>query len=317
MTADAAAIHRVMATHATSFTLAARLLPPRVRDRTVALYAWCRACDDAIDLAPPETHAATLAALERELASIHAGEPQRRPHAAAFQEAMRACAIPVTYPTELLAGLRMDVEQSTYGTTGELLRYAYRVAGTVGLMMTHIVGVTDARALPHAAHLGIAMQLTNICRDVAEDWSRGRLYLPADLLGPAAVAALHPGRGVALPGGHEVALAGAVQRLLTLAEAYYASGDRGIAYLDWRAAASVRAARALYSAIGDILARRGYDVLAGRAVVPRRRKLRLAGGAVLQATRDWIARRAAHHATAPPDAVLGADAAISLGGAVP
>jgi phytoene synthase len=282
MTGDYAISRRVIAQHSKSFALASRLLAPLARDRVAAVYAWCRACDDAIDLSPPATHGAVLAELQRELRSIYAGEAQPQPGAALFQTVVRDCRIPIEYPAELLEGLRMDAAGQTYADTDELLHYAFRVAGTVGLMMCHVLGIADTRALPHAAHLGIAMQLTNIARDVAEDWQRQRLYLPGDLLGAEVFAALRERLGGELPRPYAQAMAPAVAALLRVADRYYVSGDRGLAFLDWRAALSVRTARLVYSSIGSAIARRRHDVLAGRAVVPGRTKARLAVTAVLQ-----------------------------------
>jgi 15-cis-phytoene synthase len=165
--------------------------------------------------------------------------------------------IPETYPLELLAGMEMDVVGTRYDTMDRLLQYCFRVAGVVGLMMCHVMGVRDAKALRHAAHLGMAMQLTNICRDVREDWEQhGRLYLPEDVLvarGPR----------------------GAVAKLIEESERYYRSGDAGLPSLSFRCALAVCTARLVYAAIGRRLARRDYDVTRGRVVVPSLRKLYL------------------------------------------
>src|SRR5690606_24146896 len=99
-----------------------------------------------------------------------------------FAAIMRERGIPRRYPAELLAGLAMDAAGHRYEDAADLRLYCFRVAGVVGLMMSHVMGLADERALADAARLGIAMQLTNICRDVREDWARGRLYLPRALL---------------------------------------------------------------------------------------------------------------------------------------
>jgi phytoene synthase len=139
-------------------------------------------------------------------------------------------------------------------------------------MMAQVMGVTDARALRRAARLGIAMQLTNICRDVAEDAGRDRVYLPAELLGDGPSAA--------------------VAELLRRADRFYRSGDRGLAALPARCAAAIRAARLIYADIGRVIALRGFDVRAGRAVVSRPRKLWLAARALVETAvwrLDWSA----------------------------
>jgi phytoene synthase len=274
---------RTLAYHSKSFALAGKLLPPDCRDDAAVIYAWCRRCDDAIDLADVRARAPALTRLERELDALLAGRPQRDPTLAAFQEVVRRRSIPERYPRELLEGMRMDVEGRRYATFAELEVYCFRVAGTVGLMMCQVMGVGDPRALRHAAHLGIAMQLTNICRDVAEDWRAGRLYLPRELLAD-------DGARGALDGG---AASRAVAVLLARAEAYYRSGDQGLAALRFRCAVAIRAARLIYSDIGRIIARRRHDVTAGRAFVSLGRKLWLAlrGLALEAAARARAARR--------------------------
>jgi phytoene synthase len=147
------------------------------------------------------------------------------------------------------------------------LLYAHRVAGVVGLMSCRVFGVRDERALEHANHLGIAMQLTNVCRDVAEVWAKNRVYLPSELLGAAAGAPLE------LQSATRVELA--LRRLLELADRYYASGDLGLPALPFRIAVAVRAARLVYAAIGAGIAAQRYDVHARRAVVSPLRKLGL------------------------------------------
>jgi phytoene synthase len=261
-----ATIHR----HSRSFALASRLLAPRERDQTAVVYTWCRRADDAIDTSAATTD--TLARLARELHDAYAATA-RDPVLAAFGDVARARAIPIRYPTELLAGMAMDVHDVRYHTIDDTLLYAWRVAGVVGLMMAHVFGTSDDAALVPAAHLGIAMQLTNICRDVAEDWQRGRLYLPDDLLARHGAGGLAADLGHPLPPAARAPLAGAIAELLAIADHYYRSADRGIRALPWRAAIAVRAARRIYAAIGAQLARTGHDPLAGRAIVSTARKL--------------------------------------------
>lgn len=271
---------RVLAEGSKSFRLASRLLPREVRGDTAVAYAWCRRADDAVDERPPAERAAALAALRREVDDIYAGRPLADPTAAAFAEVVRRRAVPRVYPEELLAGMEMDVLGRRYETLDELLLYCWRVAGVVGLIMCHVMGLRRAAALRQAAHLGIAMQLTNICRDVAEDWGRGRLYLPRELLGSGAGDRLD----------REDA-ARAVAVLLARADLLYASGRLGLRALPWRAAIAIDAAASIYRAIGVQIARRGYDVAAGRAVVPRWKKWTLALGAIVRGLLRAAGRR--------------------------
>ena len=174
---------RLISYHSKSFALAARLLPWASRRRALVVYAWCRRNDDAIDRTGPEDQQATLVRLRRELDAVYDDNETGDIVLDAFAAVVLGQHIPRHYPEELLAGMEMDARWRRYGSLSELLEYCYRVAGTVGLMMCHAMGVRDSHALQHAAHLGIAMQLTNICRDVLEDWHLGRIYLPFDLLG--------------------------------------------------------------------------------------------------------------------------------------
>jgi len=267
---------RILAAKSKSFALAGRMLGGEARDRAAVVYAFCRRADDAIDLAPAGKHADAIARLRAELDDVEGGRATGDAVLDAFGEVARACRIPRDYPAELIAGLEMDAEGTRYGSLAELGLYCYRVAGTVGLMMCHVLGLRDDRALPRAVHLGIAMQLTNICRDVAEDWQLGRLYLPADMLAEEGAADLVSALGGQFPDAARRPVARVVRRILAEADCYYASADRGMFDLPARAAFAIRIARLVYAAIGGQLAAQGYDPLLGRAVVPGRKKLALA-----------------------------------------
>jgi phytoene synthase len=298
-----------LARHSRSFALAARLLPPAARDDAAVVYTWCRRVDDAVDEAPSQLDAARALARAREELerSVYGGAATRDVALAAFAEVVDRHAIPRRYPEELLAGMEMDVRGVRYESLADLLRYCYRVAGTVGLMMSHVMGVSDRRALRHAAHLGIAMQLTNVCRDVEEDWRRGRLYVPRDLLDAAGAADPPDGPGAPLPRALVPALARGMRALLALADRYYASGDQGLAALDWRCALAVRTARLDYADIGRVISARGHDPLAGREVVRRRRKLALVAQASALAALEWPVRARRRFAPVALQEVVGDD----------
>ncbi|HKO50412.1 MAG TPA: phytoene/squalene synthase family protein [Polyangiaceae bacterium] len=272
---------RTLEEHSKSFALAGKLLPAQHRRDAAVLYTYCRLADDSIDLVAPEAQPAALRDLQRELDSVYRGEAQRDVRLRAFQELVQRLGLPREYPEQLLLGMRMDTEGTHYQTLNELLLYCHRVAGVVGLMMCHVLGLSDARALKNAAHLGIAMQLTNICRDVAEDWQRGRLYLPLQMLRECGSGAL---RGLSmgpLPHAARESVATVTRQLLAEAERFYRSGDAGIPALPFRAGFSVRAARLIYAAIGRRILRQDYDAHSMRAVVPRSSKLRLLIAAAL------------------------------------
>jgi 15-cis-phytoene synthase len=166
----------------------------------------------------------------------------------------------------------------------------------VGLMMCHAFGLTDDDALVPAAHLGIAMQLTNICRDVAEDYGLGRVYLPAELLAAHGAPELTPREGEPFPDDPRVVRATqqVMGILLDEADRYYRSAQTGVVALPYRAGLAVRAASKLYSAIGDEVRARSCDPRRGRAVVPGARKLTLVLGAIAEQLGASIAYARAH-----------------------
>jgi 15-cis-phytoene synthase len=257
---------QILAHHSKSFAFAGRLLPAWCRDDAAALYAWCRRCDDAVDT-PRDAiaRASAVAELRDELDRIYSAGVESDPTLVGLQEVVRRHAIPRRYAEDLVEGMAMDVDAVRYHTFDRLLLYCYRVAGTVGLMMAHIMGVRERSALRRAVDLGIAMQLTNICRDVAEDAVRGRVYLPLDLL-----------EACRWPGDPNGQTGRAVAELLRRADDFYASADQGLPALPVRCAIGIRAARLIYAEIGQVIARRRFDTGAGRAVVSRRRKTWLA-----------------------------------------
>jgi 15-cis-phytoene synthase len=303
--ADAAEIcAQTLARHSKSFALAGKLLPRDQRRDAAVLYTYCRLVDDRIDLAEAVDQPSALKELQRSLDSVYRGEPQADVRLRAFQELVQRRGVPREYPEALLEGMGMDTAGAQYQTLDDLLLYCHRVAGVVGLMMCHVLGVSDSRALRNAAHLGIAMQLTNICRDVAEDWQRGRLYLPLRMLrasGPKALNGLSLGP---LPRESRNSIRTVTRQLLTEADRFYLSGDAGVWALPWRAAFSVRAARWIYAAIGGRILRRDYDLFSMRAVVPQSQKLVLVLKAAFETARELPKRWLAARAPAPPDSVL-------------
>jgi 15-cis-phytoene synthase len=284
---------QILAHHSKSFAFAGRFLPAGCREDATALYAWCRRCDDAVDR--PSGVVARAVAVDRlrsELDRVYGPATERVGEGdgdgsetelvlAGFQRVVRRRAIPRCYADDLVDGMAMDVGWVRYRTFDDLLLYCYRVAGTVGLMMAHIMGVRSPPALRRATDLGIAMQLTNICRDVAEDQRRDRVYLPQDLL---AACRAHSREG------HETGRA--VEELLRRADGFYRSGDQGIGELPIRCAIAIRAARLIYAEIGREIARRGFDVRAGRAVVSRGRKAWLALRAAVETLWTRLGARA-------------------------
>jgi phytoene synthase len=196
------------------------------------------------------------------------GESSPNPVFTALKLLAERFRIPSHYAEELIEGMSMDVRKERYETMDELGLYCYRVAGTVGLMMVHVMGVSDERALRHAAALGSAMQLTNISRDVIEDAAMDRVYLPLSWLDEAGVP-----EGQVTQGKYREAVFSVVERLLVEADRYYREGRAGLKYLPWRAALACAVASCVYSAIGRKVLRRGPAAWDSRTVVSKPRKL--------------------------------------------
>ncbi|NNM72699.1 phytoene/squalene synthase family protein [Enterovirga aerilata] len=274
-----------------SFAAAARLFDRPTRESAVMLYAWCRHCDDVVDdqefgfsarEGASREPQARLAELEARTCSALAGEPQTVPAFAALQEVARRHGIPERYPLQHLAGFRMDLEERRYGTIEDTLDYAYHVAGVVGVMMAHIMGVRDPAVLDRASDLGIAFQLTNIARDIVDDAATGRTYLPAAWLREAGI----PPGEVAEP-RHRAALAKVAARLIDLAEPYYASARIGVAALPPRSAWAIATAHGVYRQIGIEVRRRGARAWDARVSTSKLQKLGqvVRGGATALMTR--------------------------------
>jgi phytoene synthase len=271
--ADRAACRAMIAEGSKSFSAASLLLPAAVRADACALYAFCRVADDAVDL---DRRADAVARLRERLDRAYAGRPEDSPVDRAFAELVERHALPRALPEGLIEGLEWDAAGRRYDDLSALRAYAARVAGTVGAMMTVLMDRRDPATLARACDLGVAMQLTNIARDVGEDARNGRIYLP---LGWLAAAGLDVEAWLADPRPHP-AVAAAVARLLAEADTLYRRAAPGIARLPARCRPAIQAARLLYAAIGAEVARRGHDSVTGRAVVPTPRKLALLGGAL-------------------------------------
>jgi phytoene synthase len=258
-----------------SFEAASRLFGRRLRDDVWQFYAWCRYCDDQIDGQDGGGASEALTAAERaqrlerlRLLTCRAmrGEPVGEPAFEAFLRVSRRHQIPEQWPLELLDGFAQDVETRAFATQADTLRYCWGVAGTVGVMMALIMGPRDPAVLRRAQDLGLAFQLTNICRDVREDAENGRVYLPADQLEAAGVPGTPAG---VLDPANRAAVFEVVRGQLTLAEEYYRSARVGVRDLPFRGALAVAAARDVYREIGRRILRKGPEALDARMRVPK------------------------------------------------
>lgn len=253
------AADKLLTQHGRSFHWARRLLGARHAARATRLYGFCRRIDDLADNAasPAAAHAA-LDAIRRALVTGQSDDAEVRD----MLQLMHACHIDESIPLELIQGVGSDLGEVRFADMDELLRYCYRVAGTVGLMMTAALDVTAPEALPHAIDLGIAMQLTNICRDVRDDALLGRRYLPATLVGELAPSELvDPSIAVRATASY------ALCALLDLADRFYASGESGLRYLPAGARTGILVAARVYRGIGVVLREREYDCWSSRAMV--------------------------------------------------
>jgi phytoene synthase len=250
-----------------SFYWAGHLLSALHAARATRLYGFCRHIDDLADEATSIDDAQrALAVLSAEIGAGQSSDPATRD----ALDLMLECRIDPALMLELIRGVASDLEPVRINDDAALLRYCYRVAGTVGLMMCQVLDVRSEAALRHALDLGIAMQLTNICRDVSEDARTGRRYLPASRIG-----ALAPEQLIDPAASLQPLLRNCVADLLTQADAYYQSGEQGLPYLPLRARAAILVAARLYRAIGVRLQRRDHAFWQGRAVVPARSKAAL------------------------------------------
>lgn len=254
-----------------SFYAASLLLPGRLRDPAYALYAFCRLSDDAVDAASlsPEGRLAAVGRLRRRLDLVFEGRPMDAAADRALAETAARFRLPKGPLEALLEGFEWDAEGRAYETISGVRAYGARVAGAVGAMMAALMDARDPERAARACDLGVAMQLTNIARDVGEDARAGRLYLPRAWMREAG---LDPEAFLAAP-AHSPALALVVARLLDEADRLYARAEPGIAALPARCRPAIWAARYLYAGIGDEVRRNGLDAVSRRAVTTRSAKL--------------------------------------------
>lgn len=280
-----------MARGSKSFGAASRLFDRATRERVWMLYAWCRACDDLVDgqdhggtLAPVADVEARLARMEALTDAAVAGQATGEPAFDCLAQVIAECALPDRYVFDLLEGFALDAEGWRPETIGDLMAYCYHVAGAVGCLMAVVMGVApdDEAVIDRACDLGLAFQLANIARDVAEDAAGGRCYLPRQWLAESGLE-----EAMLLDVGSRPALAGLTGRLATLAARYEASARVGTSALPYRAAWAVLAAAGIYGGIARKVGRAGQGALDRRVSTSGGEKLgwlvRAAGQGALRA----------------------------------
>jgi phytoene synthase len=255
--------------HAHAFYFSIRFLPPPQRRAIWAIYAVCRCADDLVDCAPASaTRAETLARLDHWEQRLRAGETNQ-PILRAFADARERFGIPLEPLTDLLDGMRMDLTRTRYATWAELRRYCYCVASTIGLLCTPVLGYDGAaETLAYAADLGIAMQLTNILRDVGADAAMGRIYLPQDELAAFGYDEERIAAGVV-----DDAFRDLMRFQIARARALYRASAPGIARLHRSGRLPVLAAATLYSGILGRIEAIDFQVYTHRAALSTRDKL--------------------------------------------
>lgn len=261
-----------------SFFAASKLLPRSMRDPAYALYAFCRLSDDAVDL--PGASADAVDQLRLRLDLIYAGTPHDAPADRALSDVVRRFDMPRALLEALLEGLEWDRDGRLYETIEDLHAYSARVAGAVGAMMAVLMGSRSEWMLARACDLGVAMQLTNIARDVGEDARAGRLYVPRQWMRETG---LDPDVFLADPVASEKT-ALLVKRLLAEADRLYRRSQPGIACLPLACRPAIWAARYIYADIGTAIAALDHNSIDHRARTGTGRKLALLGLSVGAAT---------------------------------
>ena len=270
---------QMTAEYAKTFYLGSLLLPKEKRQGIWAIYAWCRRTDELVDgLKSEYTTPETLAQWEQQLELLFAGHPAEDMDVA-LVDAIARFSIDIQPFRDMIAGQRMDLYRNRYETFEELKLYCYRVAGTVGLITNPVWGISACcHTVPwggqekiyepreEAISLGIAMQLTNILRDVGEDAQRGRIYLPLEDLKAFNYTEDDLFKGI-IDDRWRALMGFQIQR----ARQYYHQAEKGICYLDSRF--PVWAALMLYQGILKAIERNQYDVFTKRAFVSKAEKI--------------------------------------------
>jgi 15-cis-phytoene synthase len=276
-----------------TFYMASGLLPLEKRRAIQALYAFCRVSDDIVDrpvhgTSPGETNPAAVLDSTQKLeswrsqvnneASPSGAHPSERSVNMAWTDSRHAYGVPTGYVNQLIDGLALDLQRSRYDTFSDLAKYCYGVACTVGLMSMHITGYSTRAAIPYAVRLGVALQLTNILRDIGEDLRAGRFYLPIEELEAFGLNETYLQEGL-IDNRWRAFMRFQIQRARRL----YEESLPGVAYLHRDGRFAIAAAGGLYSAILNQIEANDYDVFSRRASVGTWGKLRRLPGIWLRA----------------------------------
>jgi phytoene synthase len=262
---------RVTRRSRSNFYYAFLFLGKEKRQAMYAVYALCRSVDDVADgTAPVAAKQASLEAWRRELDRCYQGQPEH-PITAQLAQSLRRFSIPKEYFEELIAGVEMDLTRTRYATFGELYEYCYRVAGVVGLMCIEIFGYRNPKAKDYAVNLGVALQLTNIMRDLRADAERGRIYLPQDEL-----ARFGYGEADLLQGVYNPAFVALMRFCGERARRYFHNARQLLAAEDRRSLFAAEIMGTIYYRLLEAIEAAGYRVFDRTIALPTRRKLWIA-----------------------------------------
>jgi len=257
--------HKVIRHHSKTFSIASSLLDNDRKNAVAALYSFCRITDDIIDKD-----------LQNKVDLLNSWQINVKSHIPNIADPVQLAwlhtrakyQIPEAYMDQLIAGVFMDIHKRNYKTYSELVQYCYHVASTVGLMSMHIIGFTDRRAIPYAVKMGVALQLTNIIRDVGQDYEMGRIYIPQEELDEFSVTENHFRERI-----NDAAWKKLMSFQIKRARSLFQQSWEGLTYLESKGKRSISAAAILYREILKMVERNHYDNHNFRAYVSRKRKL--------------------------------------------
>ena len=261
----------------TNFGVAFALLPRPQREAIRAVHAWSRFLDDAVDEErDPSLARERLQSTRHDLALVYDGGPAEEPLTEALRPHVERFRIPRAYFEELVNGVEMDLVHHRYGTFAELRRYCYRVASIVGLICLRIFGEAEERGRAYAENLGLALQLTNILRDVGSDLARGRVYIPADELAQFGVSeeTLHRRE-------RNRAFLELMQFQAARARSFFQVAEREVQALDRRRLLAAEIMARVYSRLLDRIEASGFDVLAREVRISKLERVWIAASTAL------------------------------------
>jgi phytoene synthase len=297
----------ILETKGASFYWASFFLGKHYTQRVARLYRLCRHLDDMVDECDsPKISRIRILAVRQSLSSS-------APRDLVIQDGLsliKECNINKDDLSELIRGVDSDNDLVRLLNQDELLRYCYRVAGTVGLMMCDVLDSHNPDSKNYALNLGIAMQLTNICRDIKADALMNRIYIPANLIGP-----LKPSELIRPNENDQIIIKRAVEYVLALASEHYRRGELGLAYLPIRSRFAVLIAARIYRQIGVKLARQSFEYWHKRIVVSKPEKYIMTIAALVSAVfciRFWITPQSSPNINHPFVSPVNVQSTLSL-----